>query len=153
MDKPTAKLYDSLLKEIAKTPNSPWHVSQIFKNAELVGFTTAIQIETAITLFQEDGLIDFIKHPKSPEHNFGIYSITGKGVKFITFEGGYTEKRLYENYDKVNKRFTVVRHWVWFYSFLISFIANISFIVAFQLGYIEYTPILKEIMDKIGLSS
>jgi hypothetical protein len=110
MDKSTSKRYDALLREIAKMPNGTWHISHISKSAQSVGFTTSIQIETAITLFQEDGFIDFIKHPNAPEHNFGIYNITGKGVKFITFEGGYTEKRIYENYDKVNKRFTVLRH-------------------------------------------
>ena len=153
MDKTTAKLYDSLLRKISKLPNNAWHITNVYKSAQSVGFTSDIQIETAITLFQEDGLIDFIKHPNAPNHNFDIYNVTGKGVKFITFEGGYTDKRLYENYDKVNKRFTVLRHWVWFYSFLISFVANISFIVAFRLGYIECTPILKEIVAKIGLGS
>lgn len=153
MDKLTAKCYDALLKNLAKMPDNGWHISHIVKNAELVGFDNISQIKLAITLFKADGLIDFIKHPNAPEHDFGIYHITGKGVKFITFEGGYTEKRVYDNYDKVNQRFTVLRHWVWFYGFLISFIVNISFIVALRLGYIEYTPILKEIMGKIGLGS
>jgi hypothetical protein len=153
MDKITAKQYDSLLREIAKLSNKAWDISLFSKSAQSVGFSDDMQIETAITLFEEDGFIDFIKHPNAPNHNFGIYNMTGKGLKFITFEGGYTEKRLYENYEKVNKQFTVLRHWVWFYSFLVSLIVNISFIVSFRLGYIECTPILKEIMDKIGLSS
>lgn len=129
MDKVTAILYDKLLREIAKKANNGWHTSHISIQAQELGFHSENQVNSAINLFQEDGLIDFIKHPSVPQHNFGIYGITGKGLKFINYEGGYTEKRRYEKYDKVNKRFTWIRHWVWFYTAVISLICNAFFIL------------------------
>ncbi|MGC4130175.1 MAG: hypothetical protein QM564_11605 [Bergeyella sp.] len=90
MDKNTATKYDALLSVLCKSPNSSWHISHIAKEAEKVGFLTSNELQTAISVFMEDDFLDFIRHPNAPEHNFQIYTITNKGIKFISHEGGYS---------------------------------------------------------------
>lgn len=117
MNKETAKLYDEYLLEIIQTPNRAF-TSEMFPDQF---------IQTALA----DGFIEAFKHPNAPEHNFGVYTITPTGVKFIVHEGGYTRKRRYKNYEQTNIRFTWIRHWVWFYTALCSLALNLILIVLY----------------------
>lgn len=128
MDKNTAKLYDALLTELSSLKSSAFGKKDIDHIALKLGFKTYENISTVIIILLEDGLIDFIRHPNAPQHNFDIYTLTGKGTKFIKFEGGYLDKRRYEMFSKTNTKFTWLRHWVWFYTALLSLLLNIYFI-------------------------
>lgn len=136
MNKSTAKQYDALLQGIMGLPNKAWHISHINQVAKSAGFTTQIALDTAISTFLTDSHIAIVEHSGAPTHNFNIYHLTGKGLKFITFEGGYTTQRRFEAYHRTNIRFTFVRHWVWFYTAVVSLLANIYFILKYLCLYI-----------------
>lgn len=136
MDKNSAKLYDALLTVICKNPDASLHISRIAKEAQAIGFNNYMEVKNAIATFLEDGFIDFIRHPNIPEHDFGIYTATNKGIKFINHEGGYAKRRRYDNYNKTNIKFTWIRHWVWFYTAIASLILNLYFIARYLLKLI-----------------
>lgn len=136
MNKSTAKQYDALLQGIIALPNKAWHISHISQVAQNAGFAKQTALDTAIGLFLTDGHIAIVEHPGAPSHSFGIYHVTGKGSKFINFEGGYVRQRQYDAYHRTNIRFTILRHWIWFYTACASLLANLYFILKYLCQYI-----------------
>ena len=132
MNKQTAKQYDNLLREIAKKPRSSWHISHIKSKAVTFSINPE-EVQNAIATFVNDDFLKIIEVHEGVGDHFQIYSITPRGISFIMHEGGYLKKRRFENYEFTNKRFTWIRHWVWFFGFVLSFLANIYFIVTYLL--------------------
>lgn len=130
MNKNLARKADSLLKIISKYKNQAWSISRI----EEESITLSISIDDAnifISMFMEDDIFEKFKHPSNPEHDYGLYMLSHKGYKFIHVDGGYTEKQKNDSYNKTNVKFTWIRHWVWFYTSIISLLANVYFILKY----------------------
>jgi hypothetical protein len=124
MDKSTARKADKLLKCISKMPKNSWHTSHI-ENAGKEMEIPLDEIPILISLFLHDGVLERIVHPGAPDHDFGIYHISHKGLQFIRFEGGYTKRRKQQRYRDENEKFAWYRHWLWFIGFVLSFLLNL----------------------------
>lgn len=121
MNKQEAKLADIILNHFANNQSANISVREL-------NHLFAITPENAqrfINLFLSDVYIEPLRHPGIPEHDFGVYFITNKGVKFIAFDEGYRKKRRYDRYKHQNIQFTWIRHWAWFFAFVLSFFLNL----------------------------
>lgn len=130
MNKITAKNADRFLLFISKNIglNHAFDASLVSKFLTTETSISKDEIASIFALLLKDGFIDFIRHPNAPTHNFGVYNLTLSGHRFIKFDGGYTRQRQFESWQRTNVRFTWIRHWVWFFTSVISVGLNIYFI-------------------------
>lgn len=130
MDINLAKKADDLLKSLPNNNKQAFSATQI----EALAIEKNISINDVaflISIFIEDKVFEKVIHPNVPNHDFGFYLMSHKGLSFIHLRGGYTEQQKVENYTKTNVKFTWIRHWLWFYTSIISLLANTYFILKY----------------------
>lgn len=128
MDKKCARNYDMLLRQLAARPHVAFNIEMLWPTAQGCGMARN-ELLAAVATFKADELLKNIRHPNVPDVDFGIFHISNKGIKFITTQGGYTKLRRYERYEADNARFTWIRHWAWFFAFVISFFLNLYLLI------------------------
>lgn len=125
MNQKDAAVADNILRFFAQTHEQPITVKFIMNQ-----FHISVNDSNAyIKLFLADKLIEPIRHPGAPNTDFGVYFLSDAGVRFILFAGGYCKKRRLELYANQNIKFTWIRHWAWFFAFIISFCLNVYFLL------------------------
>jgi hypothetical protein len=136
MNKSTATGYDALLGELCKQPRGSWHISMILRAGAGLGYDATF-VSGAVSTFTRDGFLKIIE-PFDEDFNnhFELYGVTNAAVAFILHEGGYRRKRRFEAYGRTNVKFTVLRHWVWFYTAIVSLLVNGYFILKYLLEWL-----------------
>ncbi len=128
MRKVTTLTLDSLLREIDKRRNGVWYSKSFIELAQKLEIPNE-NMEAYISILIDDGYLERLVHPSAPDTDFGVYTISKKGIRFINLDGGYTKNRRKEYYENQNLKFTFFRHWIWFIGFLVSLAANVFFLI------------------------
>lgn len=116
-----------MLNAMAINPGSVYSINHL---REILGGDATLWQNFTQTAFA-DGFIKSFSNLRVPTPDCDVYCITPQGVNFILHQGGYARKRRFQNYADTNIRFTWMRHWIWFYSAILSILGNIYFIATY----------------------
>lgn len=132
MTKKEAAAADLFLRQLAGTYGRVLHKTHIVSYAQSCGIDAGQAMRYA-ALYISDGMLSNHINDVPGLH---CYTVTAKGMSFIMYKGGYTELMKYERYGKTNIRFTWLRHWVWFYTAMLSLLVNFYFILKYLLRWL-----------------
>jgi len=132
MTKKEAEKADTFLKTLVPSFNRVMYKSHLEDKAKSCGLDNE-ECSFFAALFISDG---YLEHNLNDVPGSHLYKLTDQGFSFVKYKGGYLDQIRNESYDKANTKFTFIRHWVWFWTALVSLILNAYLILKYLLNWI-----------------